>query len=162
MFSRRIFEVEFATALEEELRRQDMSVRELADRADIPVATLYKLTGGRADPRLSTVKKIVSILEPREKSFIAVIAARFLLDDLDNREIPVGSETYRIRGYSAESIDECIIAAVRADKEGALGIICAPILAPIVEKIADCPVAIMKPKKRTLIEAIETIAKRIE
>ncbi|WP_301663881.1 hypothetical protein [Methanoculleus frigidifontis] len=33
---------------------------------------------------------------------------------------------------------------------------------PIDEKIVDCPVAIMKPKKRTLIEAIETIGKRIE
>ncbi|RXE56879.1 XRE family transcriptional regulator [Methanoculleus taiwanensis] len=162
MFSRKIFETGFSTALEEELRRRDMSIRELADRAEIPVATLYKLTGGKADPRLSTVKKIVSVLEPREQSFIAVIAARFLLDDLDNREVPIGGGTYRVRGYAAESIDECIIAAVRADKEGALGIICAPILAPIVEKIVDCPVAIMKPKKRTLMEAIETIAKRIE
>lgn len=154
--------MDFAAALEEELRRRDMSVRELAERAEIPVATLYKLTGGRADPRLSTVKKIVSVLEPREQSFIAVIAARFLLDDLDNREVPIGDRRYRIRGYAAESLEECIIAAARADKEGALGIICAPILAPIVEKIVDCPVAIMKPKKRTLIEAIETIGKRIE
>jgi predicted transcriptional regulator len=162
MLSRRIFETDFATALEEELSRQDMSVKELADRADIPVATLYKLTSGRADPRLSTVRRIVNVLEPREKSFIGVIAARFLLEDLDNREIPVGAEKYRIRGYAANSIEECIIAAVRADKEGALGIICAPILAPTVEKIVDCPVAIMKPKKRTLIEAIETIAKRID
>ncbi len=162
MFSRRIFEADFSTALEEELRRRDMSIRELADLAEIPVATLYKLTSGKADPRLSTVKKIVGVLEPREQSFIAVIAARFLLDELDNREIPVGNATYRIRGYSAESLDECIIAAVRADKEGALGIICAPILAPIVEKIVDCPVALIKPRKRTLLEAIETIAKRIE
>ncbi len=154
--------MEFAAALEEELRRQDMSVRELADRADIPVATLYKLTGGRADPRLSTVKKIVGVLEPREQSFIAVIAARFLLDDIDNREVPVGDRRYRIRGYSAESLDECITAAARADKEGALGIICAPILATIVEKIVDCPVAIIKPQQKTLMEAIETIGKRIE
>ncbi len=161
MLSRQIFETDFAAALSEELRRQHMSVRELADRTGIPVATLYKLTSGKADPRFSTVKRIVNVLEPREKSFIGVIAARFLLDDLDNREIAVGAERYRIRGYSANSIDECIIAAVQADKEGALGIICAPILAPIVERIVDCPVAIMKPKRRTLIEAIETIAKRI-
>jgi predicted transcriptional regulator len=50
---------------------------------------------------------------------------------------------------------------VRADKEGALGIICAHILAPIVEKIVDCPVAIIKPQQRTLIEAIETIERRV-
>jgi len=161
MLSRRIFETDFAAALQEELTRQDMSIRDLADRAGIPAATLYKLTSGRADPRLSTVRRIVTVLEPREKSFIAVIAARFLLDDLDNRDIPVGDRKYRIRGYSADSLEECIIAAARADKEGALGIICAPILAPIVERIVDCPVAIIKPHQQTLIEAIETVAKRI-
>ena len=161
MLSRRIFETEFAEALQEELDRQDMTVRELADLAGIPPATLYKLTSGKTDPRLSTVRKIVNALEPREKSFIGVIAARFLLDDLDNRDIEVGDRKYRIRGYSADSLDECIIAAVRADKEGALGIICAPILAPIVEKIVDCPVAIIKPHQQTLIEAIETIARRV-
>ena len=161
MLSRKIFEVEFADALQEELARQDMSIRDLAERAGIPPATLYKLTSGKADPRLSTIRRIVGVLEPREKSFIAVIAARFLLDDLDNRDLTIGERKYRIRGYPADSLDECIIAAVRADKEGALGIICAPILAPIVEKIVGCPVAIMKPQQKTIIEAIETIAKRV-
>nr|WP_303715531.1 helix-turn-helix domain-containing protein [Methanoculleus marisnigri] len=161
MLSRKIFEADFAVALQEELARQDMSIRDLAERAGIPPATLYKLTSGRADPRLSTVRRIVNVLEPREKSFIAVIAARFLLDDLDNRDLPIGDRSYRIRGYPADSLDECITAAARADKEGALGIVCAPILAPIVEKIVDCPVAIIKPQQQTLIEAIETIAKRV-
>lgn len=161
MLSRKIFETDFAEALQEELTRQDMSIRDLAERAGIPAATLYKLTSGKADPRLSTVRRIVNVLEPREKSFIAVIAARFLLDDLDNRDLPIGDRKYRIRGYPADSLDECIIAAVRADKEGALGIICAPILAAIVEKIVGCPVAIMKPQQKTIIEAIETIAKRV-
>ncbi|WP_332449235.1 hypothetical protein [Methanoculleus sp.] len=68
---------------------------------------------------------------------------------------------YWVRGYSADSLEECIIAAARADKEGALGIICAPILAPIVERIVDCPVAIIKPHQQTIIEAVETVAKRI-
>jgi len=161
MFSQKIFETDFATALQEELARQGMSVRDLADRAGIPVATLYKLTSGRADPRLSTVRRIVNVLEPREKSFIAVIAARFLLDDLDNRDLQIGEKSFRIRGYSADSLDECIIAAVQADREGALGVVCAPILAPIVEKLVDCPVGIIKPQQQTLIEAIETIAKRV-
>ncbi|MDI6867837.1 helix-turn-helix domain-containing protein [Methanoculleus sp.] len=161
MFSQKIFETDFATALQEELARQGMSVRDLAVLAGIPVATLYKLTSGRADPRLSTVRRIVNVLEPREKSFIAVIAARFLLDDLDNRDLQIGEKSFRIRGYSADSLDECIIAAVQADREGALGVVCAPILAPIVEKLVDCPVGIIKPQQQTLIEAIETIAKRV-
>ncbi|MDN5341120.1 MAG: hypothetical protein PWQ30_2229 [Euryarchaeota archaeon] len=161
MLSRKIFETDFAEALLEELARQDMSIRDLAERAGIPPATLYKLTSGRADPRLSTVRRIVNVLEPREKSFIAVIAARFLLDEIDNRNLPIGGKEYRIRGYPANTLEECIAAAARAEKEGALGIVCAPILASIVEKIVDCPVAIIKPQQQTIIEAIETIAKRI-
>jgi predicted transcriptional regulator len=161
MLSKKIFEAEFADALQEELARQDMSIRDLAERAGIPPATLYKLTSGRADPRLSTVRRIVNVLEPREKSFIAVIAARFLLDEIDNRNLPIGGKEYRIRGYPANTLEECIAAAARAEKEGALGIVCAPILASIVEKIVDCPVAIIKPQQQTIIEAIETIAKRI-
>ncbi|MDV2480989.1 helix-turn-helix domain-containing protein [Methanoculleus sp. Wushi-C6] len=161
MLSRKIFETEFAEALQEELARQDMSIRDLADRAGIPAATLYKLTSGRADPRLSTVRRIVNVLEPREKSFIAVIAARFLLDDIDNRDLQIDGRKYRIRGYPADTLEECIAAAARAEKEGALGIVCAPILASIVEKIVDCPVAIIKPQQQTMIEAIETIGKRV-
>jgi predicted transcriptional regulator len=161
MLSRKIFETNFAEALQEELARQDMSIRDLAERAGIPAATLYKLTSGRADPRLSTVRRIVNVLEPREKSFIAVIAARFLLDDIDNRDLAIGERKYRIRGYPADTLEECIAAAARAEKEGALGIVCAPILASIVEKIVDCPVAIIKPQQQTMIEAIETIAKRV-
>lgn len=161
MLSRKIFETGFAEALQEELARQDMSIRDLADRAGIPAATLYKLTSGRADPRLSTVRRIVNVLEPREKSFIAVIAARFLLDDIDNRDLTIGERKFRIRGYPADTLEECIAAAARAEKEGTLGIVCAPILASIVEKIVDCPVAIIKPQQQTMIEAIETIAKRV-
>jgi len=161
MLSRKIFETEFAEALQEELARQDMSIRDLAERAGIPAATLYKLTSGRADPRLSTVRRIVNVLEPREKSFIAVIAARFLLDDIDNRDLTIGERKYRIRGYPADTLEECIAAAARAEREGALGIVCAPILASIVEKIVDCPVSIIKPQQKTMIEAIETIAKRV-
>ena len=67
MLSRKIFEAEFADALQEELARQDMSIRDLAERAGIPPATLYKLTSGKADPRLSTVRRIVGVRAPGEE-----------------------------------------------------------------------------------------------
>ena len=68
MFSKKVFETDFRTALEEELGRRNMTIKELADRAGIPAATLYKLTSGEGDVRLSTVKKIVRVLEPRLRS----------------------------------------------------------------------------------------------
>jgi len=162
MLSKRIFEIDFTTALTEELAKKGMTVRELADRTGIPSSTLYKVTLGERDPRFSTVQKIVRILEPERNRFIAVIAAKFLLDSLDLRDVPVsGGGKCDIRGYSANSLEECIIAAVRAEKEGAAGIVCAPILASIVEKIVDVPVSMLRPDLLCVKEAVEVIARQI-
>ena len=161
MLSKRIFETDFTAALNEELERKNMSVKDLAELTGIPVSTLYKVTVGERDPRLSTVKKIVSVLEPAHERFIAIIAARFLLDNLEIRETDVNGKTFRIRGYSANSLEECIIAAVRAEKDGASGIVCAPILASIVEKIVDIPVAMLRPELSVVSEAIMTVTRKI-
>lgn len=161
MLSKRIFETDFTTALNEELSKKGMTVKELAEQTGIPVSTLYKITLGERDPRLSTIKKIVSVLEPARHRFIAIIAARFLLDSLERREVEVAGATYAIRGYSANSLEECIIAAARAEKEGAAAIVCAPILASIVEKIVDIPVAMLRPDLSVVDEAIGTVARRI-
>jgi len=161
MFSKKIFEMDFRNALDEELRRRNMTIKELAGQAGIPMATLYKISSGEVDVRLSTVKKIVLVLEPKQPAFVAVIAAKFLLDEIEGQEITIKNQTYSIRGYAANSIEECIIAAVMAEKEGAAGIICAPVLAAMVEKIVDIPVAIIKPKPVTVLEALDVIARRI-
>jgi predicted transcriptional regulator len=161
MLSKRIFETDFTTALNEELDRKNLSVKDLADLTGIPVSTLYKVTVGERDPRLSTVKKIVAVLEPGRDRFIAIIAARFLLDSLEVRETEVGGKKFLIRGYSANSLDECIIAAARAEKDGASGIVCAPILASIVEKIVDIPVGMLRPELSVVSEAITSVAKKI-
>ena len=59
-------------------------------------------------------------------------------------------------------MEDCIVAAVKAEKEGAGGIICAPILATLIERIVDIPVVIVKPDTSTFQEAIDTLSKRIE
>jgi predicted transcriptional regulator len=161
MLSKRIFETDFTTALNEELERKNLSVKDLAELTGIPVSTLYKVTVGERDPRLSTIKKIVAVLEPERDRFIAIIAARFLLDSLEIRETEVNGKNFLIRGYSANSLDECIIAAARAEKDGATGIVCAPILASIVEKIVDIPVGMFRPDLSVISEAVMTVAKKI-
>jgi predicted transcriptional regulator len=161
MLSKRIFETDFTTALNEELEKKNMSVKELADLTGIPVSTLYKVTVGERDPRLSTVRKIVSVLEPGRTRFIAIIAARFLLDSLDIRETESNGRKFGIKGYSANSLEECIVAAARAEKDGASAIICAPILASIVEKIVDVPVGMIRPDLAAISEPISSVLKKI-
>ncbi len=161
MFTRRIFDTKFQVALEEELRRQDMTIRELADKTGIPAPTLYKITSGERDPRLSTVKKIKEVLDPDMGSFIAVIAVKYLLDEVEGKEVQSGPDLIPVKGYGANSFEECIIAAIRAEKNGACAIVCAPILASLIEKIVDIPVAIIKPSHKSVNEAINSVSKRI-
>jgi len=162
MFSRSIFRQNLKQALEEALDRRQMTLRELADLAGIPPATLYKITSGERDPRLSTLKAIVQALEPYDQDMIAIIAAKFLLDEIGARTIDVNGRKIKIKGYTANTMEDCIVSAVRAEKEGASGIICAPILATLIERIVDIPVVIIKPDSRTYSEAIDTLCGRLE
>ncbi|NLX50461.1 MAG: helix-turn-helix domain-containing protein [Methanospirillum sp.] len=161
MFLRRVIDTTFQAALTEELARRDMTIRELSDLTGIPLPTLYKCSSGERDPRLSTVRKIVEALEPRPGRFVAVIAARFLLEEVVGLAIEARGRTYPIRGYAANSLEECIVAASRAEKEGAAAIICAPVLASIVERIVDIPVVMLKPKAETVTEALEATGRRL-
>ncbi len=147
--------------LPEELRRQDMTIRDLALKTGIPAPTLYKITSGERDPRFSTVKKIKDVLDPEMSPFIAVIAVKYLLDEVESNEVRSGSQSIPVKGYGANSFEECIIAAVRAEKNGASAIVCAPILASVIEKVVDIPVAIIKPSHRSVTDAINSVSKRI-
>ena len=132
MFEQRIFETDFKTALSEELDRRGMTIRQLSEATGIPPVTLYKLSSGERDPRLSTVKKIVSVFSPHHGKFIALIAAKFLLDEIEGTKVDVGGVEYRIKGYTANSLDDCILAAGRARDDGAGGNICAPLPASLI------------------------------
>jgi predicted transcriptional regulator len=161
MLSKRIFHTDFATALNEELEKKDMTVKDLADVTGIPASTLYKVTLGKRDPRFSTVKKIVAALEPEHNQFIAVIGAKFILDSIEFSEFGINGKVFAVRGYSANSLEECIIAAARAEKDGAAGIVCAPILASIVEKIVDIPVSMLHPDQVCVRDAIAIVSRKI-
>jgi len=162
MFSNRIFEIGFKAALDEELKRKGISIKELSEKAKIPVATLYKITSDERDPRFSTVQAIVNALQPHADKFVAIIAAKFLLDDIESMLTTKSGKKMKVKGYPAYTMEECIISAVRAEKEGAKGIVCAPILASIIERIVDVPVSIIKPDMNTINEALIVLEKRIE
>ena len=101
------------------------------------------------------------MFSPHHGKFIALIAAKFLLDEIEGTKVSVGGVEYRIKGYTANSLDDCILAAVHARYDGAAGIICAPILASLIERLVDVPVAIMKPEMDAVFTAVDSIAKRL-
>ena len=155
------FRKALSATIKEEL---NMNMSEFAEHADIPASTLYKIMSGKREPNIRTLRQIIKTakrLEGAEKGdFIAVIAARPVLDNIKETKRKIGGSLCTIREYSATSIEEAIIAAVRAEREGAKALVCAPIVSPTVEKILRIPVATIMPKN-SLIEAIELVSKKI-
>jgi predicted transcriptional regulator len=151
----------FSRILKEELR---MSAAEFSESSGIPASTLYKLLSGHRGPNIKTLRQIVSVLrkmEGTEKTeFIAVIAARPVLDYITEKKLKVKGKLLTIREYSATSMEEAIIAAIRAERDGAKAVVCAPIVSTTVEKVLRIPVATIMPKN-SLIEAIELAAKKM-
>lgn len=137
---------------------------EFADRADIPQSTLYKIMSGKREPNMKTLRQIVRTIKMIEGSergdFIAVIAARPVLDSMSETKRKIGDTLYTIREYSATSMEEAIIAAIRAERDGAKALVCAPIVSPTVEKILRIPVATIMPKN-SLMEAIEIASQKL-
>jgi predicted transcriptional regulator len=120
---------------------------------------------GNREPNLRTIRQIVKTIrqiEGKEKSdFIAVIAARPVLDNIMETKKKIAGRLCTIREYSATTMEEAIIGAVRAEREGAIALVCAPIVSPTVEKIIRIPVSTIMPRN-SLIEAIENVAHKIE
>jgi predicted transcriptional regulator len=152
---------EFGRIIKDELR---MTAAEFSERSGIPPSTIYKLLSGHREPNIKTLRLIVSVLrkmeEPEKSEFIAVIAARPVLDYITEKKLKVKGRLLTIREYSATSMEEAIVAAIRAEREGAKAVVCAPIVATTIEKVLRIPVATIMPKD-SLIEAIELAAKKM-
>ncbi|TQD23935.1 helix-turn-helix domain-containing protein [Methanolobus vulcani] len=150
-----------STTIKEDL---NLNMAEFAEQAGVPASTLYKIMSGKREPNVKTLRQIIKTvkrLEGSEKGeFIAVIAARPVLDNISETKRKICGNLCTIREYSATSMEEAIIAAVRAERDGAKALVCAPIVSPTVEKILRIPVATIMPKN-SLFDAIELVAKKI-
>lgn len=155
------FQRTFSIILKEDI---GMTAVEFAQEASIPASTLYKIMSGKREPNMKTLRQIIKTikrLQNAEKGdFIAVIAARPVLDNIRETKKKIGGNLCTIREYSATSIEEAIIAAVKAEREGACALVCTPIVSSTVEKILRIPVATIMPRN-SLMEAIERVSKKI-
>ncbi len=135
------FQKSFRDILDNEL---DMSLNEFCQVAGISQSTMYKLLEDRREPNLRTVRQVIKALKiitsSEESRFIAVIASTNVLDSLP-KSVDYGGTTVLVKEYPVGTVEDAIIAAVRAERDGALGVVCAPIVAPTVEKILSIPVS---------------------
>jgi len=141
-----------------------MTVRELSERSGIAASSLYKILHGERSPNLSTLRAIVGALRHVSRpsggeEFIGVIAARQTLDGIEERVADVDGRRIRVREYAVHTIEDAIVAAVRAEREGAGGIVCAPIVSSTIEELVSIPVATIVPRE-SVQQAIELAARK--
>lgn len=137
----------------------------MAKRAGVSPSTLYKITTEKRSPSLGILRKIVGALRDAEGfragSFIAVIAARHVLDEVVERSVSIGDTSVRVREYPASTVEDAIVAAIRAERDGAVAVVCAPIVSATIEKVVDVPIATIMPRD-SVTEAIRLAAKKSE
>lgn len=136
-----------------------MTVNEFCRITGISQSTMYKILEEKREPNLRTVRTIYraikSISESPKEQFIAIIASHQVLQNL-NREVDVGGRIVHLKEYPVSTVEDAIIAAVRAERDGALGVVCAPIVAPTVERILTIPVSPVIPAE-SIKNAVEKI-----
>ena len=133
------FQKALRNILDEEL---NMSLNEFCQISGISQSTVYKILEERREPNLRTVRQIVRALKQiygkGNEKFLAVIAS--FMEGLPKSLDTSANGTVGIREYTVSTVEDAIIASVRAERDGALGIICAPIVAHTVEKITSIQV----------------------
>jgi len=154
----------FKSELESLLIKNFGSIRNFSDISKIPLPTLYKIFSGDREPNLKTLRKIFEVLkegEENDKKFIALIASRPVLNMLDESYVSDNENKFLIKEYAATSIEEVFVQSIRAEREGASALVCAPIVSSIVEKVVTIPVVTIMPQKSIQI-ALKTAAKKLK
>ena len=150
----------FQKALQSMLKDElDVSLSEFCDISGLSQSTMYKILEEKREPNIRTVRKVVKALReltnPTGEHFIAIIASNVSMDLLPETA-EIGGKTVTLREYPVNTVEDAIIAAVRAERDGALAVVCAPIVAPTVEKILYIPVSRVIPTVG-IIKAIERL-----
>jgi predicted transcriptional regulator len=159
-----ISDEEFVTTLNDLLRHDlRISIRELSDKSGIAQSSLYKIMHGKRSPNLSTLRAIVRALRQLyhvgDEAFIGLIAARSVLESVEERVTDIEGHRMRVREYPVHTMEDAIVAAVRAEREGAIAIVCAPIVSSVIEQLVRVPVATIIPRE-SVQAAIELAAKK--
>jgi predicted transcriptional regulator len=155
---------EFVLVLDELLRRDlRISIRELSDMSGIAQSSLYKILHGRRSPNLSTLRAIIRSMRifyrAGEGEFIGLIVARPVLETIEETTAEVDARRIKIREYPVHTMEDAIVAAVRAEREGAVAVVCAPIVSSVIEQLVHIPVATIIPRE-SVQRAIELAARK--
>lgn len=159
-----ISDEEFVVTLNDLLKNDlRISVRDLSEKSGIAQSSLYKILHKKRSPNLTTLRAIVRALHDfyhvGDEKFVGLIAARPVLESIEERFTDVDGRHMRVREYPVHTVEDAIVAAVRAEREGAIAIVCAPIVSSIIEQLVHVPVTTIIPRE-SVQRAIELAARK--
>lgn len=156
-------DAKFRDTLHDVLEGLGWTIQELSKKSGVSPSTLYKITNEERSPSMEVLRKILKAVREAEGltagSFIALIVTRRVLDEVVERSVQIGDATVKIREYPASTVEDAIVSAIRAERDGAVAVVCAPIVSPTIEKILDIPIATIVPKD-SVTEAIKLAARK--
>ena len=145
------FQKALRNILEDEL---GMTLNEFCQASGLSQSTMYKIMEDNREPNLRTVRQVIKslkvLMEADDSHFIAVIASTNVVENLP-RTIDLDGLVVNVREYPVSTVEDAIIASVRAERDGALGVVCAPIVAPTIEKILAIPVSRVIPTSSVML-----------
>ncbi|MDD4244830.1 MAG: helix-turn-helix domain-containing protein [Candidatus Methanomethylophilaceae archaeon] len=150
------FQKALKAVLDEELK---ITINEFSRLSGISQSTMYKILEDKREPNLRTVRNIIkavkALSDPASEDFIAIIASHQVMQTLPKSTILDGREIF-LREYPVSTVEDAIVAAVKAERDGALAVVCAPIVTPTVERILSIPVSPVIPQT-SLMRAVERV-----
>jgi predicted transcriptional regulator len=156
-------DAKFRDTLHDVLEGLGWTIQGLSKKSGVSPSTLYKITNEERSPSMEVLRKILKAVREAEGltagSFIALIVTRRVLDEVVERSVQIGDATVKIREYPASTVEDAIVSAIRAERDGAVAVVCAPIVSPTIEKILDIPIATIVPKD-SVTEAIKLAARK--
>ena len=144
-------------AINDGVKTLGVSVKGLSEVCGLSISTIYKLLSGEREPNLRTLRAKEAQHhrgEARHHAVIAIVASRPVLDLIKTPSIDVDNKKIPIKEYAAASVEEAILAAVAADRDGAKALICAPIVAKTVEGLVAIPTVAIQHSEEGLMSAI--------
>lgn len=155
----------FSSALKSIMRRMEISAKEMSQSSGVPLSTINKILSECRDLRLSTFREILryirSLERPSADLVIGIIAARPSLDRVSKHQLITKGKRVLIREYPALTIEDAIIAAIKAERDRVNGLVCAPIVASTIEKFVRIPIASIKVEESNILDSVYFLVDKI-
>jgi predicted transcriptional regulator len=155
----------FIGKLRAAMRQLRISTRELSEGSGVPLSTINKIFSEGRDLRCSTMREILKYLRSHidfnAEIVIGIIATRPSLDNISKHQLLVKGKKVFLKEYPASSIEDVIMNGVKAERDRVNGLVCASIVANVIEKFVRVPIMSIKVEEPNVLDAVSLLVDKI-